>query len=199
MSKRSKSTEVLDAPAAVGKTVNNVTTNSNQKEVKIMSKTETTPVVKAPEAEEISKTIKFYDLKTFDLSETTIKATFTPPATFQEAMTALSTLMQGNQESLRDALTPILRNAALTNQKKTAIGENGASKKIVLDQIKNFRDVPPFSTIVTAERGKPGWKEQYQKQTDAIIAEVKNVPFIVNAIKAKAAADTGADEEDGDN
>jgi len=195
MSRKTQSS-VLEAPVKSGKTVN-VTSNSKQEDKK-MSKTETTvkTETKAPEAEEIKKSVKFYDLVSFEMKEAEIKASFTPPATFQEAMTALSTMLSGNQESLRDALIPILRNAAIANQKRTAIGENGAPKRIVLDQIKTFRDVPPFNAMVTAERGKPGWKEQYQKQTDAIVAEVKGVPFIVNAIKAKAAADTGT--EDGD-
>src|SRR5436190_927172 len=93
--------------------------------------------------------------------------------------------------------TPILRDAAIASQKKIAVGENGAPKKIVLDYIKNYRDIPPFSSIVTTEKGKsPDWKKQYDVQTVRILEEIKNVPFIVNAIKAAAALSTASDEDE---
>src|SRR5437667_4163116 len=65
----------------------NITNNESRKEKK-MSKTENAPVV--PQAEEIEKKVKFFDLATFELKEATFKASFTPPATFDEAVSALN-------------------------------------------------------------------------------------------------------------
>jgi hypothetical protein len=178
----------------VSAVLDQMTENQSKKGKVNMSKEQTEK--KAPEvkAEEIEKTYKYYDLQTFELKETTGKFNFTPPATFDDALQALNALFSGNDAALKEAITPILRNAAIANNRREIIGANGASKKIVLDQIKTFRDAPEFSVIVTAERGKPGWKEQYAKQTSTILEQVKNVPFIVNAIKGKAAADTGAED-----
>ena len=184
---------VLDPP--VSNPVKPLTTNQESRKVKQMSKTETVPAV--PQAEEIEKKVKFFDLATFELKEATFKASFTPPATFDEAVSALNSLMGSDPEKMKAALTPILRDAAIASQKKIAVGENGAPKKIVLDYIKNYRDIPPFSSIVTTEKGKsPDWKKQYDVQTVRILEEIKNVPFIVNAIKAAAALSTASDEDE---
>jgi len=184
---------VLDPP--VSNPVKPLTTNQESRKVKQMSKTETVPAV--PQAEEIEKKVKFFDLATFELKEATFKASFTPPATFDEAVSALNSLMRSDPEKMKAALTPILRDAAVASQKKIAVGENGAPKKIVLDYIKNYRDIPPFSSIVTTEKGKSkDWKGQYDLQTVRILEEIKNVPFIVNAIKAAAALSTASDEDE---
>src|SRR5207237_3132478 len=186
---------VLDPP--VSNPVKPLTTNQESRKVKQMSKTETSNAPQAPQAEEIEKKVKFFDLATFELKEATFKASFTPPATFDEAVSALNSLMGNDPEKMKAALTPILRDAAIASQKKIAVGENGAPKKIVLDYIKNYRDIPPFSSIVTTEKGKsPDWKKQYDVQTVRILEEIKNVPFIVNAIKAAAALSTASDEDE---
>ena len=183
---------VIEAPAQL---VKPSTSNKESRKVKQMSKEQNAPVV--PQAEEIEKKVKFFDLATFELKEATFKASFTPPATFDEAVSALNSLMGSDPEKMKAALTPILRDAAIASQKKIAVGENGAPKKIVLDYIKNYRDIPPFSSIVTTEKGKsPDWKKQYDVQTVRILEEIKNVPFIVNAIKAAAALSTASDEDE---
>jgi len=184
---------VLDPP--VSNPVKPLTTNNESRKVKTMSKEQNAPTTVQPE--EIEKKVKFFDLATFELKEATFKASFTPPATFDEAVSALNSLMGNDPEKMKAALTPILRDAAIASQKKIAVGENGAPKKIVLDYIKNYRDIPPFSSIVTTEKGKsPDWKKQYDVQTVRILEEIKNVPFIVNAIKAAAALSTASDEDE---
>jgi len=184
---------VLDPP--VSNPVKPLTTNNESRKVKTMSKEQNAPTTVQPE--EIEKKVKFFDLATFELKEATFKASFTPPATFDEAVSALNSLMGNDPEKMKAALTPILRDAAIASQKNIAVGENGAPKKIVLDYIKNYRDIPPFSSIVTTEKGKsPDWKKQYDVQTVRILEEIKNVPFIVNAIKAAAALSTASDEDE---
>src|SRR5207237_9301822 len=184
---------VLDPP--VSNPVKPLTTNNESRKVKTMSKEQNAPTTVQPE--EIEKKVKFFDLATFELKEATFKASFTPPATFDEAVSALNSLMGNDPEKMKAALTPILRDAAIASQKKIAVGENGAPKKIVLDYIKNYRDIPPFSSIVTTEKGKSKeWKGQYDLQTVRILEEIKNVPFIVNAIKAAAALSTASDEDE---
>src|SRR5438270_10318419 len=113
---------VLDPP--VSNPVKPLTSNNESRKEKKMSKTETVPTV--PQAEEIEKKVKFFDLATFELKETTFKASFTPPATFDEAVSALNSLMGSDPEKMKAALTPILRDAAIASQKKIAVGENGA-------------------------------------------------------------------------
>jgi hypothetical protein len=195
MSKKVKgSVAVIEAPVVP---VKPSTSNQESRKVKQMSKTETSTTPAAPQVEEIEKKVKFFDLSTFELKETPVKVSFTPPATFDEAVSALNSLMGSDPEKMKAALTPILRDAAIASQKKIAVGENGAPKKIVLDYIKNYRDIPPFSSIVTTEKGKsPDWKKQYDVQTVRILEEIKNVPFIVNAIKAAAALSTASDEDE---
>ena len=186
---------VLDPP--VSNPVKPLISNQESRKVKQMSKTETSTNPTVPQAEEIEKKVKFFDLATFELKEAAFKASFTPPASFDEAVSALNSLMGSDPEKMKAALTPILRDAAIASQKKIAVGENGAPKKIVLDYIKNYRDIPPFSSIVTTEKGKsPDWKKQYDVQTVRILEEIKNVPFIVNAIKAAAALSTASDEDE---
>src|SRR5207244_13276756 len=131
MMKRKKSEgsiAVIEAPASQ---VKPLTSNSESRKEKKTSKTENAPVV--PQAEEIEKKVKFFDLATFELKEATFKASFTPPATFDEAVSALNSLMGSDPEKMKAALTPILRDAAIASQKKIAVGENGAPKEIVLD------------------------------------------------------------------
>ena len=184
---------VIDPP--VSNPVKPLTSNNESRKVKTMSKEQNAPTTVQPE--EIEKKVKFFDLATFELKEATFKASFTPPATFDEAVSALNSLMGNDPEKMKAALTPILRDAAIASQKKIAVGENGAPKKIVLDYIKNYRDIPPFSSTVTTEKGKsPDWKKQYDVQTVRILEEIKNVPFIVNAIKAAAALSTASDEDE---
>jgi len=185
---------VLDLP--VSNPVKPSTSNKESRKEKTMSKTENAPNVSVvPEV--IEKTAKYFDLSTFELKEAPFKVSFTPPATFDEAVSALNSLMGSDPEKMKAALTPILRDAAIASQKKIAVGENGAPKKIVLDYIKNYRDIPPFSSIVTTEKGKSKeWKGQYDLQTVRILEEIKNVPFIVNAIKAAAALSTASDEDE---
>src|SRR6267142_6691566 len=184
---------VLDQP--VSNPVKPSTTNNESRKVKQMSKEQNAIV--APVVEVIEKTAKFFDLSTFELKEAPFKVSFTPPATFDEAVSALNSLMGSDPEKMKAALLPILRDAAVASQKKIAVGENGAPKKIVLDYIKNYRDIPPFSSIVTTEKGKSKeWKGQYDLQTIRILEEIKNVPFIVNAIKSAAALSTASDEDE---
>ena len=128
---------VLDPP--VSNPVKPLTTNNESRKVKTMSKEQNAPTTVQPE--EIEKKVKFFDLATFELKEATFKASFTPPATFDEAVSALNSLMGNDPEKMKAALTPILRDAAIASQKKIAVGENGAPKKIVLDYIKKNYEI----------------------------------------------------------
>src|SRR5207237_9262757 len=80
---------VLDPP--VSNPVKPLTTNQESRKVKTMSKEQNAPTTVQPE--EIEKKVKFFDLATFELKEATFKASFTRPATFDEAVSALTSLM----------------------------------------------------------------------------------------------------------
>jgi hypothetical protein len=189
---RRKKNQDLDSSVAVMD--NGVSESQNSIGEKKMSKTE--EKTEAVTAETAKKKIRFYDLTTFELKEKEVPLSFTPAASYEEGFARLQASLNDDAEALRDAVNTILREKEFAAQKRQAIGDNGASKKIVLDQIKNWRDVPPFDAIVTTEKGKDGWKPQYDKQTAAILEQAKDVPFVVNAIKAKAAKDTSDDSDE---
>jgi hypothetical protein len=190
MGRKSKGSAVLEAAG--------VSVNSKEGKEKIMSKEEnaaTSQETQKVTAETASKKIKFYDLSTFEETEKTVDLSFTPAGSQEEALTRLSAALNSDEEALRDAINSILRDKEFAAQKRTAIGENGAPKKVVLDFIKNWRDVPPYSSLVTTEKGDANWKKEYNAQTSAILKDVKDVPFVVNGIKAKAASFAGSDDD----
>jgi hypothetical protein len=59
------------------------------------------------------------------------------------------------------------------------------AKQSVLKHVNVYRNSPKYKGLVTVERGHKDWKEQYQKQTEKILSEVKDVPFIMDAIRAE--------------
>lgn len=86
-----------------------------------------------------------------------------------------------------------IKGVALSEKRKEVLSL-GAPKKVALDFIKPFRMIPPYSSMVTDERGKGKWKDQYTSQTKALLKDVAGNEFMLNAIRAAAA--TSSDEDD---
>jgi len=146
-----------------------------------MSKTETTETTN-----ELKGSIKAYNLETLALVDAPYTAKFTPANDVASAMTLL-----GNDEKL---ILSILNGAAeakaLSDGKANAFADGKhVPKTSVLKYINQYRTSPMFSGLVTVERGKEGWKEQYSKQTEAILSKVKDNEFIMSAIRAEKITD----------
>lgn len=160
-----------------------------------MSTNETAPATPATpkvETEKLSKTFKLYNLDTMKMVPVELKdIEFTPAADSKEAFARI-----GNDEKvLLEALNALLKSKTISDAKKSKMPTNSASKKTVLDFIKNFRVSPTFSSMVTLEKGQPGWKPQYDKQTDAILSQISQVPFMMDNLRAIAAAAPDTDDE----
>lgn len=125
--------------------------------------------------------IKGYNLTTLALEDVKFKTEFEPAKTSEEAYSRL-----GNDESVILALlNGALESKALEDEKSKAFGDNYVAKASVLKHVNVHRNSPNYKGLVTVERGKDGWKEQYAKQTEKILSDVKDVPFIMNAIRAE--------------
>lgn len=177
---------ILESPAAI---VPNVPNSNLKKEGTKMSKEETKKDETVTTPQEIEKTYKYFDLTDFELKEKTVKVNWTPAASYQEAVERLG----NDQKILLDALNDAIKGVALSEKRKEVLSL-GAPKKVALDFIKPFRMIPPYSSMVTDERGKGKWKDQYTSQTKALLKDVAGNEFMLNAIRAAAA--TSSDEDD---
>lgn len=153
-----------------------------------------TPEVKI-ETEKVTKKYKYFDLSDFSEKSQDVSIDFAPAKTFEDAVARLGS----DQKILVNALNAALKKAALREASAT-VKSQGVSKKAMLDFIKPYRNASPFKELVTTEKGDKNWKDQYNAQTKALIEQVKNVPFMVEAIKSASAnmddEDEGADSEE---
>lgn len=156
-----------------------------------MSKQEIPTETKAPEAKEIKTTLRGYDLSNLKPISKEITVSFMASADPQDAVSRL-----GNDPVvLLKILNDALEAKTISDAKSSAVPSGFASKKTVLDFIKNYRQVPTFASMVKLEKGDAGWKDQYNVQTDAILSQILSVPFMMDALKAIAAA-APADDSD---
>lgn len=176
--RKKQNTSLLPSPDSHESETSNPLTNSKTEKPK-MSANE----VVAAAAETIKKSFKFFNLSNLKLEAKDIEVTFTPATEIPVAVERL-----GNDSKLvLSILNDALREKTVQDAKKNAAPEGVASKKTVLDFIKSFRMSPTFATIVTTEKGDAGWKDQYNKQTDAILSQILQVPFMMDQLKAIAA------------
>ena len=63
-----------------------------------------------------------------------------------------------------------------------------------MEYIKSYREIAPFDAMITVSDKRKASAEEWNKQTVAILEQVKNIPFIMNAIRA-ASAKANATEE----
>lgn len=130
----------------------------------------------------ITKTYKFFS-EDLTYQERTVNVDFVPAADYQSAVERLGS----NAEVILAALNSALKEKALSDA-RAEVKASGISTKAVMTFIRPFREVPPYSGI-----------KDRQKQTEAILAKVKETPFMLDAIKAAAAQDNSDGDGDGDN
>lgn len=136
-----------------------------------------------PPKESVEKTYSYFDAATLESKSEKVTVEFTPPASLAEAMERVG----NDQTAIQNAITSYLRRSVLRDA-KIAVLSKGVSKKIVLNVLKPFRALPPWSLI--EDRGK---------QTSEILSMLRSNPAIMEAIKAAnaaAPADADGDEDD---
>jgi hypothetical protein len=185
--KNSKSVGAAQAPVPA-------TITGSEANTKKENKMSTVQPTENSNVEKIEKTYKGFDLETLKSISVKKEVEFTPATSYQDAVQRLGS----DQKILLKALNDALRAQTLTAARKEALGSNGGSRKAVLDFIKPYRMSPKFAAMVTKERGTDGWKDEYAKQTDSILQEVSQVPFIMENLKAVAAAAVDDDDTDGE-
>lgn len=191
---KSKSS-VIDQKPANGGSIQSGKTNedASKKGTMKMSKEQNAATTETnSNAEMITKKYKYFDLSDFQLKSKEVKVSFTPAKDYAEAVSRLG----NDQALLTKALNSALRDQELSKARKEVLSL-GAPKKVVLDFVKPFRAVPPYSTMVTKEKGDSGWKEEYAKQTQELIKQVASNEFMLNAIRAAAevSSDDDSDED----
>ena len=135
----------------------------------------------------IKKTYEFRD-ENFALQKKEVEVKFTPATTYEEAVTRLN----NDANKLLDGANSILRREVLSEARRNAGAEGGINNAVLMEFIKPYRELPDFAKLVTATDKRKATAEEWNAQTEAILAQIKNVPFIVDAIK-KASA--GVDQD----
>lgn len=137
-----------------------------------MSKVETVEPVK------ISKTYEVYN-DNLELVKKTVEVEFVPATSYEEAVSRL-----GNDvNKMLDGLNSIIRRETLSEARKTAGVSGGINREVLMNFIKPYRDLPVFAKMISAEDKRKASAEEWNAQTNAILEQIKNVPFVIDSIK----------------
>lgn len=140
----------------------------------------------------IKKTYKFYN-DALELVSKEVEVSFTPAADAASAMSRL-----GNNEALiLRALNAQLQKLTVSEARKSSV-LGGISKKILLNVIKPFRLLPPWSLMVDEALAGAAKAEAKRKQTASLLDMIRGNPVILEAIKTASASATDEDEDEGD-
>ena len=161
------------------------TRSKKENQMSTNEKTEATNV------EAVSRTFKYFDLKTCEKKSVEVKWSFTPAASYQDAVGRLGSDATVILNALNDALR---RQSA--NIERGKVLELGIPYSVVMDFIKAFRLVPDKAAIVSLEKGQDGWKSQYDTQTKVILAEISQEAFLMKQLRAIAANATITDDDE---
>src|SRR6266853_843484 len=108
--------------------------------------------------------------------------TFTSDAHPQKVMAKLNEINRWV-----DAANFLIRNEALKSAKASAGVSGGINRAVLMEYIKSYREIAPFDAMITVSDKRKASAEELNKQTSAILEQVKNIPFIMNAIRAASA------------
>ena len=145
-----------------------------------------------PAVEKLEKTYKVFDLETMTSKSVEVKTEFSPAANVQDALGRFG----GNETAITSALNAYLRRSALAVARANAVV--GASKSLVMNTIRPFRDFPNFAAMLVKNAEGKVTPESRAAQTKAILEMFKSSPALVEALKAAAAAQTDDDEDSSD-
>ena len=155
---------------------------STQQPEKEAEKAETE--VKETEKVSIKKSYEFFDENlVLQQKEVTVEyETFTGDAKPEKVMAKLNEINRWV-----DAANFLIRNEALKAAKASAGVAGGINRAVLMEYIKSYREIAPFDAMITVS-------DKRNKQTSAILEQVKNIPFIMNAIRAASAKANAAEE-----
>lgn len=112
------------------------------------------------------RTVKYYD-DNFDLKEKTVEGKIVTASTLDEA----KELFANDSAKILDALNTVLRENQIALAMNAASG--GMEERFIMGFIKPMRSMAPFNL-----------EEDEKKQTSAILAQVKTVPFLLEGLKS---------------
>ena len=130
----------------------------------------------------VSKTYEFYD-ENLVSQKKTVEVSFTPALTYEEGVTRL----ESNTAKILEGINAILRREALAGARKECGASGGINREVLMNWIRPNRELPQFAKMVTATDKRKVSAEEWNAQTQAILDEIKNVPYIMNAIKTLSA------------
>lgn len=114
---------------------------------------------------------------------------FSKDTPLEEVMSKLNELNRWT-----DALNYLLRNEALKDAKKRAGVSGTINRAVLMEFIKPYRELPDFAKYITSEDKRKATSEEWNAQTNAILNQIKNVPFIMDSIRTKSALANETDE-----
>lgn len=130
----------------------------------------------------IKKTYEFFD-ENLTLQKKEVEVTHNPAATYEEAVNRL-----GNDPTkLLEGANVILRRESLREARVSAGVSGGINRGILMEFIKPYRELPQFASLISVADKRKATAEEWDKQTTAILDQIKNVPFIMDGIKAASA------------
>ena len=149
----------------------------NSKRRKDMSKTET-----APEAEKFTKKYEVYN-DDLELTEKEVEVSFAPASDLSAAITRL-----GNEDNkVLAGCNVILKREALRDARAKAGVSGGINRAVLMEYLRPYRELPQFASMIASSDKRKATAVEWNAQTAAICEQIKNVPFIMSAIKAKSA------------
>lgn len=92
-----------------------------------------------------------------------------------------------------DAANYLVRRNALSEARKAAGLSGGISREVLMEFIKPYRELPNFAAMIKSEDKRKASAEEWNAQTQAILDQIKNVPFIMQSIKDRSAAESEAE------
>lgn len=94
-----------------------------------------------------------------------------------------------------DAANYLIRNEALKAARTAAGVSGGINREVLMNFIKPYRELPQFASMISASDKRKATAEEWDKQTGAILEQIKNVPFVINSIK-ELSAKANSEESD---
>jgi hypothetical protein len=153
-----------------------------------MSKTENATEISVQPIK-TKKTYEYFD-ENLVLQSKEVEVVYTPVDSQEKAVEELNKL-----GSWIDAANFAIRRNALREAKKNAGVSGGINRNVLMEFIKPYRELPNFASMISVSDKRKATAEEWDRQTNAILEQIKNVPFIMEAIKARSAAEAASDEE----
>jgi hypothetical protein len=161
--------------------------SSNFRRKNPMSTVEKTPE-KAAEPVKMTKSYEGYD-DNLILIKRDVEVVYTPVSDQTTAVEALNKL-----GSWIEAANFAIRKNALKEARQKAGVDGSINRAVLMEFIKPYRELPQFAGLISVADKRQATAEEWNKQTAAILEQIKNVSFIMSAIKEKSAI-ANAEEE----